>query len=102
MGTKIFTDNGTQADRIIKRFGGARPLAQAIREATGKKCDPSRVFRWRMPRENGGTGGLIPGAAVPGVKAAARLMGVLLHDDDWAPRTILETDLAAVEVAEAA
>jgi hypothetical protein len=98
MGTKIFTDNGTQADRIIKRFGGARPLAAAIREATGKKCDPSRVFRWRMPRENGGTGGLIPGAAVPGVKAAARLMGVLLHDDDWAPRTIQENaDLAPVQ-----
>jgi hypothetical protein len=51
-----------------------------------------------MPRENGGTGGLIPGAAVPGVKAAARLMGVLLHDDDWAPRTIQENaDLAPVQ-----
>lgn len=89
MGKKIYLNNGTQADRIINRFQGARILAAAIRQATGDKCDPSRVFRWRIPKEKGGTDGLIPTSAVLQVKAAARLMGILIPDDDWVPRALI-------------
>lgn len=89
MGVKIYINNGTQADRIINRFQNGRILAQAIKDATGKICDPSRIYRWRLPKEKGGTGGLIPTSAVPQVKAAARLMGILIPDDDWVPRQLV-------------
>lgn len=41
------------AASIIKRFG-----ADVLASVVGKH--PSRVYRWRAPKESGGTGGSVP------------------------------------------
>lgn len=68
------------ADRVIAAFGGVQKLAKAI----GR--DPSRVHRWRYPVEKGGTGGRIPGSAVPSILAAAARENIgLTANDLFAP-----------------
>lgn len=68
-----------QAEKIAKRFGGVRRLAEAI------GCEPSVVYRWTYPRERGGTGGVIPSARVDDVKHAAARLSITLEDKDWTP-----------------
>ena len=68
-----------QANRIIRKFGGARRLAAVLR------YEPSRVYKWTYSREKGGTGGLVPAASVTAIQAAADLQGIALTDSDWAP-----------------
>jgi hypothetical protein len=76
-----------QAARVICRFGGARRLAIALK-AIGEPMSPSAIYRWLKPKEAWGTGGRIPTAKLPAVMKAARLMGVLLIDEDLSPRVI--------------
>lgn len=74
----------SQAEAIIRRFGGPRDLARAL-AAVGAPRDPSAIYRWTYPRDQGGTGGLIPTSAVKDVKRAARFAGIELRPEDWDP-----------------
>lgn len=90
MGVSIYVDENTQAGRVIKKFGNARRLAALMEAVTGRRCDPSRIYRWTHPRDKGGTGGLIPSSTMADVMKCARLNGIVLTEKDlypkvWAP-----------------
>lgn len=70
----------SQAQRIIRKFGGARRLARLL------EFEASRVYKWTYPRERGGTDGLIPPPVVPRIQTLAELEKVTLTDSDWAPK----------------
>jgi len=74
----------SQAARIIAKFGGVPNLHKAL-IAVDRKKDISTLYKWLMTREKGGTEGMIPGPAVPSVRKAARLCGIYLTKEDWAP-----------------
>lgn len=76
----------TQAERVLKKFGGARRLS-AILLVVGKPRDPSCIYRWTYPKEKGGTGGLIPTSVWPDLILAAKYDGVLLESELTDPRT---------------
>lgn len=82
-------DNGerleTQAERIIKKFGGARDLMRALFKI-GKPRNPVSIYKWTYSREGGGTGGLIPTSALSDVLAAAKLEGIIISSEDMDPR----------------
>lgn len=44
----------TPADIVIERFGGCRAVARVL------DVDHSWVVRWRKPKREGGTAGLVP------------------------------------------
>lgn len=67
------------AHSIIQRLGGPEKV-QAITGASR-----TRVYRWTQPRENGGTGGVIPFQHVPALIAAARAGDIPLSADDFIP-----------------
>jgi len=67
------------ANSIIQKFGGLSALA----EVTGVK--PHTVMRWRMPRDRGGTGGVIPHWHVEAVLAEARARKIKLGSSDFFP-----------------
>lgn len=69
----------SQAERLIRKFGGARKLASAI----GR--DWSTVYKWAYPRERQGTGGVIPTGAWPEICEAARELGIDLVVEDYYP-----------------
>lgn len=75
----------SQAQRVIDRFGGPVQLAKAL-AAIGSPRHASNVTRWTYSRKRGGTGGLIPGSAMPLVIQAARYHGVFLTPQDTDPR----------------
>ena len=78
---------GTQAARVFTKFGGMRALARELQKLGGAAArDASTVCRWNMDKRFGGTGGLIPLAAMPHVLAAATASGVALSADDLDPR----------------
>lgn len=72
----------TQAERIIKKFGNARRLADIL------NLDPSTIYRWQMPESKGGTDGRVPSDKLQKIMDCARLHGVLLTDDDVSPRRL--------------
>lgn len=57
------------AEKIIKKFGGARILADAI----GVK--PNAVHKWPYPKSKGGRGGLVPTDKQQDVLDAAKRLG---------------------------
>ncbi|KAA0684552.1 hypothetical protein DTW90_36035 [Neorhizobium sp. P12A] len=67
------------ANTIIKKFKGLKPLA----EVSGVKVHT--VMRWRMPRDKGGTGGVVPHWHVQAILAAARERGIDVRASDFAP-----------------
>lgn len=81
----------SQAKRIFAKFGGAGNLHKALAEladATGDeqhRRDRSVIYRWDLPKAQGGTGGFVPISAMPSVMQAARRQGVLLTTADTAP-----------------
>lgn len=75
----------TQAERIIKKFGGARRLAEALK-AIERPYHHTTIYKWTYPKEVKGTGGIIPTAALPDVVMAARAAGILLSSEDLDPR----------------
>lgn len=81
-----FILDGSQAEKIYFKFGGANQLTKALNEA-GFKVNSSTVYRWSYSRLENGTGGLIPIKWVHRIEKAARLWGVLLTAHDWDPRT---------------
>jgi hypothetical protein len=81
----------SQAQRIVDKFGGVPALIKALKLAakeTGREAlirNKSSVYRWLLPREKGGTGGLIPTSALPDVLRAAVIEGIYLNEKDIYP-----------------
>ena len=79
----------SQAQRVLRLFGGARKLASLLL-IVGKPRDPSNLYRWTYSREKGGTGGLVPTSAWADILLAARLEGIivpveLMHPEHFTP-----------------
>lgn len=67
------------ASRVIEKCGGVEKTAQIAGRAA------SSVYRWRWPRKNGGTGGLVPSDAADALMRAARAGLVDLSPEDFFP-----------------
>lgn len=70
----------TQADRVLARWGCTPPQMAAILGYA-----PSTVYRWTYSTAEGGTGGLVPTAALRQLSELARAHGVLMRDEDFNP-----------------
>lgn len=68
------------ATHIINLLGGPNKVA------TIAGVHRTRVSNWKRPKEDGGTGGVIPFKHVPSLLAAAKDMGVELSTDDFLPK----------------
>lgn len=68
------------ADSIIKKFNGLKAVAE-ITEVT-----PHSVMRWRKPRSEGGTGGVIPYWHMNKLLAAAEAQNISLLPVDFLPK----------------
>ena len=75
----------TQADRVIRRFGGVGRLTRALKFICKDKTRLA-IQKWRWPRHKGGSGGIIPGCAIMDVIEAARVAGLVLTPEDLDPR----------------
>lgn len=64
------------AHSVIRKIGIAK-----VAEVTGKHV--SRVYRWMYPKENGGTGGLIPQPDARLLLEYARSAGIELSAEDF-------------------
>ncbi len=67
----------TQAERIVKKFGGVAGLEIALR-AAGKARDISNIYRWIYK-------GLVPSKALMDILLAAKYEGIRLSSDDLSP-----------------
>lgn len=70
------TPTSQQAKKILDKFGGPAAAAKVL------GLQRSTVYRWTWGKP-AGTGGYIPVSAIPLVRRAARLHGILLTNDDW-------------------
>ena len=73
----------TPADRVIAAFADATGHNGEVNLA--RACglrSPATVFRWKYPRDKGGTGGLIPANHHARILAAAEARGIGLKADD--------------------
>jgi hypothetical protein len=68
------------ASTIIDRIGGEAVVA----DVTGVAY--TAPYRWKYPKDRGGTGGIIPHWHVPKLIAYAREKGIELSEADFAPR----------------
>lgn len=80
---------GTQAERVIKKFGGPKQLRMAL-EQVGYKISNQAISYWKRPKESHGIGGLIPHTAIKSVIEAAYLVGVHLTSKDLDPRETID------------
>lgn len=77
---------GTQAERIFAKFGGVPALCKALKTLGGEaERNVSAIYRWNLPKKNGGSNGLIPTQAMADVLRAARLEGIVITPDDLYP-----------------
>lgn len=65
------------ANTIIERMGGLSAVAEVT------KVTPHSVMRWRMPKVDGGTGGLIPSRHAEAILGAAREREIDLKPQDF-------------------
>lgn len=75
----------TQAERVLRKFGGARRLSDALK-AVDRYRNVATIYRWTYSRSIGGAGGLIPSSGLRDVMLAARHAGIILTADDMDPR----------------
>lgn len=75
----------TQAERVIRKFGGAARLCRLLRHV-GAPISTSTVFRWSYSKAKGGTGGVIPSKVWDQIFRAARFEGVVITPEDIDPR----------------
>lgn len=68
------------AASIIDLFGGVKAVSEVAR------VDVSRVTRWRLPKDRGGTGGSIPPKHIPVLIDVAKKRGIRLRFDDFFTR----------------
>ena len=68
------------ARKVIRQFCGGGALAQGIAEVA-RICrrDPSNVYRWMLPTDDGGTGGYIPTRAQRLLDDYAKKRGVRIE-----------------------
>lgn len=76
----------SQSERVIRKFGGAMRLTEAL-AAIGRPKAAFSVYRWTYPRSRGGTGGFIPSHCWPDILQAARIYGIIIEPSDFDPRT---------------
>ncbi len=69
------------ATTIIRQLGGPNKVAEIV------GVHRTRVSNWKRPKEDGGTGGMIPFKHVPALIAAGRDVGINLSADDFLPAT---------------
>ncbi|MBL3571652.1 hypothetical protein BV509_10285 [Rhodovulum sulfidophilum] len=67
------------ADKIIAKCGGVARTAEIV------GVRKNWIYRWRLPRERGGTGGEIPRTAQLKIMEAARQGLVAISPDDFFP-----------------
>lgn len=67
------------ANTIIHLFGGLSALAEVVGKA------PHTVMRWRMPKEKGGTDGIIPHWHHDAIVDAAAERGLNLSETGFVP-----------------
>jgi len=78
--------NRTQAQRIFDKFGGVPALHKALQRVGADAArHVSAIYRWNLPKKNGGSNGLIPTSALGDVIRAARLEGVHITPEDLYP-----------------
>lgn len=70
--TNTHTAAASPAELVIERFGGVCALARLLVK------NPSTISRWKKPREEGGTGGLVPSQSQPLLLALAQEKGIRL------------------------
>lgn len=82
-----FPTPSKQAAKILARFGGPAALSEALRALPESRYHRTRtvVYKWLYPKERGGADGMIPHQAVIAVKMAARMQGIFLTPEEWAP-----------------
>lgn len=80
---------GTQAERVIAKFGGPSALLKALTEI-GEKISPSAIHRWKRPKEIGGADGLVPNQSMPKIIRAALNAGIHLTSRDLDPRETID------------
>lgn len=73
------------ADKVIQKCGGVPETARLA------GCSENWVYRWRLPKEKGGTGGLVPQSAQIALLMSARKGAVDISPDDFFP----DAELAA-------
>lgn len=69
------------ANSLIIRLGGLTKVSRMV------DTSPHTVMKWRMPREKGGTGGVIPHWHHANLRAAALELGFDLTASDFLPET---------------
>lgn len=75
----------TQAERIVRKFGGPYRLAKLL-SRIGKPRDIATIYRWMYPKSRGGTGGVIPARSLAELIHVARVEGVFLTASELDPR----------------
>lgn len=78
---------------LLKRLGGPREVARGVRiysitddgDRRARSLNHSTVFRWAIPVERGGTGGVIPVKYWPAIIKLGRERGMEVGIDDLAP-----------------
>lgn len=68
------------AKRIIKALGGPTEVSRIA------GVHRTRVSNWMRPKEDGGTGGIIPFKHAPALLQAAKDRDVALSADDFLPK----------------
>lgn len=79
MATKMVA---SPAARVIEKCGGVDRVAKIVGRT------PGSVYKWRWPKEKGGTGGLIPTDAQTKIWDAALRGEVDLTREDFLPEQI--------------
>jgi hypothetical protein len=65
------------ANTLIKKLGGLTVVARAC------GCTVSAVLRWRLPKDRGGTGGLVPSRHIaPLIKIGAEPADFVARSDE--------------------
>jgi hypothetical protein len=77
------------ADAIIKKFNGLKAVADIV------EVTPHTVMRWRRPKEEGGTGGIIPHWHIEKLLDAARERKIDLAPNEFLPDFGLTSERAA-------
>jgi hypothetical protein len=87
LGASCGRDKFTQFERLIYKFGGASNLARSL------GAHITTVYKWSLPEEKGGSGGVIPGHRHKDLLRAARVEGIYLTSRDFDPRPLPITDI---------
>lgn len=81
------------ASSLIQRLGGLKLVALATGVSTVS------VYRWQIPRDRGGTGGMIPHWRISKLLALSDAIGAGLCEADFAPRFMPHSELATIDTS---